>query len=383
MSDSTISSFSDDNGSKFNIGSVTYRVQNADESWSLDLVDDSTLRFTLKPDDVWKYDSSTRERTEIASTEIFKPGEDISFGYQFMIEDGAKNTADWLLVGQMHANDLTTSPPFAVEMKGEKMAIMIRYQTKSGDTVSTYVYKDSQDIERGHYYSMKVEANFSTSGGYLHVWRDGVQIVDYQGPLGYDNGVYWKEGVYRSESNETLSVNFRDLTFGNHEVQVAQEPGDGKTIEGTNGSDNLVGTPNSDKIDAAGGDDTVTGIEGSDTLLGSGGKDVIRGSDGNDKIIGGKSKDKLDGGRGNDSLKGCGGKDTFIFEENFGKDKIKDFKAGKDKIDLGDFFSSFDDLKGAMDGKGHKVVIDSDEGTIILKGVKISDLDHHDFILNA
>lgn len=379
---SAISSFSDNNGAKFNIGAVTYRVQNADESWSLDLVDDATLRFTVRPEDTWQYDSSTRERSEIASTKIFAPGEDVSFSYQFMVEEGESNTADWLLLGQMHANDLTTSPPFAVEMKGEKMAIMVRYKTESGDIVSRYVYKDSQDIERGHYYSMKVEADFSMSGGYLRVWRDGEKIVDYQGPLGYDNGVYWKEGVYRSESNETISVNFRNLSFGNEDVIVGGG-GNGDVITGTKGSDNLVGTPEADTIDAGGGNDAVTGVEGSDNLIGAMGKDVIRGSDGDDALVGGKGKDTLDGGLGNDALKGCKANDTFVFGDNFGKDTVRDFKPGKDQIDLAVAFSSFKELKFAMKSAGKDVVITSDEGSVILKNVKLSKLDSHDFLLDA
>src|SRR5688572_12245876 len=108
----TISSFSGSNDSKISIGTVQYRVQNANEAWSLSLVDQSTLRFVVRRDYTWENDSSSRERTEIASTEIFAPGEDISFGYQFMIEPGAANTASWLLIGQFHANDMTSSPPF-------------------------------------------------------------------------------------------------------------------------------------------------------------------------------------------------------------------------------------------------------------------------------
>jgi Ca2+-binding RTX toxin-like protein len=286
------------------------------------------------------------------------------------------------LIGQMHADDLTTSPPFAVEMKGEKMAIMIRYKTNSGDIVSSYVYKDSQDIVRDHYYSMKVEADFSMSGGYLRVWRDGEQIVNYEGPLGYDNGVYWKQGVYRSESNETIAVNFRNLNFGDEDEVVAGGGGDG-AIVGTKGSDSLVGTPQNDTIDAGAGSDAVIGIEGSDKLLGAAGKDVIQGSDGNDTLTGGKGRDKLDGGLGNDSLKGCNGDDTFIFADNFGKDVIKDFKPGKDRIDLADTFSSFKELKSDMKSVGKDIVIASDEGKIILKNVKLSKLDSHDFLLDA
>ena len=44
---------------------------------------------------------------------------------------------------------------------------------------------------------MNVQVKFDANGnGFLEVWRDGVQIVDYHGAIGSGGAeTYWKEGV--------------------------------------------------------------------------------------------------------------------------------------------------------------------------------------------
>jgi hypothetical protein len=64
-------------------------------------------------------------------------------------------------------------------------------------------------IQRGHAYDMTVSARFSNdNSGFLKVWRDDVQIVDYSGPIGYGYDVYWKMGIYRAEATETLAADY-------------------------------------------------------------------------------------------------------------------------------------------------------------------------------
>ncbi|WP_143467621.1 calcium-binding protein [Leptolyngbya ohadii] len=77
---------------------------------------------------------------------------------------------------------------------------------------------------------------------------------------------------------------------------------------------------------------TLEGLAGNDTLLGRGGADVLRGGAGNDVLVGGAGADVLTGGDGADS---------FVFDigsaynqNTIGKDIIKDFRIGLDKIVL-------------------------------------------------
>jgi hypothetical protein len=217
-----ITSFSGANGSTLTIAGTTARVQNANRSWSLTMPEANTLRFELRPGDHWStlgwsdvLDNSGAERSEIAFAPQYAQGIDIILSYRFTIESQAKNTASWLVLGQFHQHPADGPPPFAVEMSGERMEIVLRH-AKQGQKIPTklVVYHDPNPIQRGHSYHMNIQVNFGNNGnGYLNVWRDGVQIVKYQGSIGYDSGqsYYWKEGIYRPPAAETMRVRYQAM----------------------------------------------------------------------------------------------------------------------------------------------------------------------------
>ncbi len=77
-------------------------------------------------------------------------------------------------------------------------------------------------------------------------------------------------------------------------------------------------------------DNTITGGNGADKIDGGSGADEIFGGKGNDSLNGGAGNDTLYGGAGNDTFNGGDGIDTFVYSA--GKDVIKDYTAGQDKI---------------------------------------------------
>ncbi|WOH69763.1 heparin lyase I family protein [Bradyrhizobium sp. BWA-3-5] len=199
------------NGSTVHIGDSVYVVQNANQSWSLQESDTDTLRFELRSGDHWSSpgysDPTSAERSETGGDTLYPAGTHINVSYDFMIEPGATNTAKWIVLGQMHEESAGYSPPFAVELvNGDHMAIDI------GTGKEVYLYTDPNPIQRGRYYSMNIQVKFDNNGnGFLRVWRDGVQIVDYHGSIGTGAATYWKQGIYRSAAPETMTVHFRRL----------------------------------------------------------------------------------------------------------------------------------------------------------------------------
>ena len=152
-------------------------------------------------------------------------------------------------------------------------------------------------------------------------------------------------------------------------------------IKGTPDSETLEGTPDNDRIISYGGEDKLYGLDGDDQLngypsskgyiqwnseeslqifggqgddfsvggsdrdqlFGGDGDDVIHGRDENDDLFGGSGNDKLFGqagndllmgGLGNDQLTGGAGRDKFCIATGFGKDVIKDYGNGNDRIKL-------------------------------------------------
>lgn len=121
-------------------------------------------------------------------------------------------------------------------------------------------------------------------------------------------------GIFQTLGNP-LS-NFDDLT----EVPIAvtslevleEEPGgstEGRTIYGTEGSDNLSDTQGDDTVYALGSGDTISSGYGNDILYGGTGWDYVVGGYGNDTLYGWKGSDWLDGGAGNDYVSGWTGDD--------------------------------------------------------------------------
>ena len=112
-------------------------------------------------------------------------------------------------------------------------------------------------------------------------------------------------------------------------------------------------------------------------MSGGTGRDTVRGGAGNDTLSGGGAKDILIGGKGND---------RFVFANNSGLDKVRDFNAlnNKEDIDLSAVtrIKGFKDLKNNhMSQVGDNVVIDDNANTkIVLIDTLLSDLGAKDFI---
>ena len=104
-----------------------------------------------------------------------------------------------------------------------------------------------------------------------------------------------------------------------------------KTDTSLDGADTLQGTSGDDQLFGFGGNDALFGNDGNDTLLGGSGRDNLQGGNGNDQLNGGAANDDLNGGHGNDTLVGGAGSDflygdlgddVYLFDGDFGYDRI-------------------------------------------------------------
>jgi Ca2+-binding RTX toxin-like protein len=80
--------------------------------------------------------------------------------------------------------------------------------------------------------------------------------------------------------------------------------------------------------------DNLKGDAGNDHLNGGLGNDIENGGIGNDTVSGGGGNDVLNGGAGTDVLTGGTGLDIFQLASTVGFDKITDFNAKDDTIQL-------------------------------------------------
>lgn len=153
------------------------------------------------------------------------------------------------------------------------------------------------------------------------------------------------------------------------------------------GKDVLRLSQGNDAVNGFGGRDTIHGHGGNDLIKGASGADRLHGGNGRDRIFGGNGDDLIRGGKGDDREHGGAGEDTFVFRTGDDAAMILDFDAkgaAHDLIDLSALGSvrSWRDLtRNHMERDGADVVIDGGNGdVIILKGVRLGDLDKGDFL---
>jgi hypothetical protein len=163
---------------------------------------------------------------------MFPPGTEVNVCFNFMMTSPTVRTvATFFDIAQFHNNDTalggSTSPPFEIDLQpNDQMNIAIGYLTANGPSNSTfifsktvngvgisygYVFQDSVNIVRNHNYAMRIQCKMHPTAGFLNVWRDGVQIVNYSGPLGFNFNTYWAFGVYRASGPEAQIAKFQNM----------------------------------------------------------------------------------------------------------------------------------------------------------------------------
>ena len=131
--------------------------------------------------------------------------------------------------------------------------------------------------------------------------------------------------------------------FSDGTVLTYQDMMNNLEIQGTSGSDSLIGSSAAEKIYGNDGNDTIISYEGNDSIYGGAGNDYLENNSGNDYIEGGAGNDTLIahgndtlvGGTGNDLLKGSSNSDVYIFNLGDGNDTV-DYLGDKDVIEFSD-----------------------------------------------
>jgi Ca2+-binding RTX toxin-like protein len=140
-------------------------------------------------------------------------------------------------------------------------------------------------------------------------------------------------------------------------------------------SDNVfVGTDIDEVYFGEGGDDYIFGGLGNDDLHGGAGVDIVRGSDGNDIIAGDSGDDYLYGGIG---------RDRFVFDGNFDRDIVQDFRRGIDVLQFGpDAAGNHRTMESlTITQSDDAALIDAGDGNeILLAGRSADSLSARDFI---
>lgn len=209
-------------------------ISQAPGSHSIQMVPDPlnprnrVVRFEVRPGDVWRDDAQRGmfgvERAELSEPEYRAPFRmDQWYRFRVLIPKNSTDLVTRCLVAQWHGTpdqnlgEVLRSPVLGIEMRGKEFIIRkchsnIRVQLNNSRTNNKKrLYRSSEFAERNVWHDIVVNVKWSwENDGYCHVWIDGHQVVDYTGPIGYNDvrGPYFKSGIYRDSVPEAHIVYF-------------------------------------------------------------------------------------------------------------------------------------------------------------------------------
>jgi hypothetical protein len=200
--------------------------QSAEQPYSIGLRDD-VLRFEAREGD--RRRKASEADRPIERCEVMFPENSFAFGktyqikFALMFEPGPASTAKNDKFFQVHnvndPGDGVLGPVFALQLERERMRIVVRWDEEKitkKRVEDHWIFQDDSDIRRGHWYEFEIKLRFDPFGrGLATVHRDGVELVNYTGPLGYndDSPPYPKIGIYRDTRPETQARRYRGLTI--------------------------------------------------------------------------------------------------------------------------------------------------------------------------
>lgn len=173
------------------------------------------VRFEIREGDKRQEDPISVNRIEVGMRQDLNDAQPIEFGYDFKVED-SESIVEWFLISQVHQSN-GNSPPFSVELTDEKLVITKRSSSDlfpgSGNGIKIILYESN--FVRDKWYSLHAQVITGVTGSCI-VQIDGVEVVNYSGHIGYDDGVFrLKYGIYRSANSTTQAVQFRDFYLSN------------------------------------------------------------------------------------------------------------------------------------------------------------------------
>jgi Ca2+-binding RTX toxin-like protein len=224
------------------------------------------------------------------------------------------------------------------------------------------------------------------AGSYtVGVSQTGTGAVAAGGPGQAINGAAGGDTIQAPETNDTLTAgsggaNYLRGNGGDDSIQGGSNFDDingnkgNDTIDGgSGGSDFLVGGQGNDNITGHAGGNQILGNLGNDTLMSGSGADIVRGGQGDDVIVAGSGDQFLSGDRGADTVTAGSGHDIVHSSQDAGIDRILNFSASHDVVEL-DPGTTFSVSQVGADTVIDMGAILGNPNQVILVGVSMSSL---------
>ena len=178
----------------------------------------SVVRFELRQGETLQTRTVNRPRAELYEQYRAPFHHPIEYQFRVFFPDEWQNDdvraliAQWHATPDLHLDEVSRSPNLALDVHGDQLLIKVQTspvavnQDNRTDMLHEVLYR-SDPIKKNQWYQIKVEVNWSWSpDGYIKVWIQGQQVVNYVGPTAYQDcyGPYFKMGIYRQDSPNTF-----------------------------------------------------------------------------------------------------------------------------------------------------------------------------------
>jgi hypothetical protein len=150
-----------------------------------------------------------QHRTEISGPRSDPYGE-FKYAWSLYLPESFDGNTFFSIVSQWHTwgsgKDYPPDggPPTSISISKNTWNIKIQHQDGTEfKTAKQYIPFGSIDGDKGKWTDFYMEVNWQspkTGGGYLHLWKNGVKVVDYNGPTWFDDktkGPFFKMGIYK------------------------------------------------------------------------------------------------------------------------------------------------------------------------------------------
>ena len=220
----------------------TWVLQSPGKPYSIEVASDlkrngeDSLRFELRSGERWVDQTLMRTfRAEIATKEFPPAGAvkwyafSVFFPTNFPIEDNRLVFAQWKEKEAFLGTRL--SPSLAFRLVAGKFSIRLLHSdekvVRDAEAVPSEALFKKSNFPLGRWHDFVVQAKWSyKDDGFVNVWWNGRQIVEYRGPVGYDEALapQFKFGLYRDATEKTYVAFFTRVKFGNRPQDVDFDP---------------------------------------------------------------------------------------------------------------------------------------------------------------
>lgn len=175
-------------------------------------------------------------RTEVTGLRSAAYGE-FKYGWSIYLPENFDGASWFTVITQWHSwgsgKDYVISPPgppTCLVISEDKWDLLLRYQDGStGNSTKKNFDLGSIEADRGKWTDFVMEVNWQspqTGGGYLRLWKNGQQVVNYEGPTWFDDktsgpffklGMYKGSGTWKGEESRAIAY-FDEFRMGDKDV---------------------------------------------------------------------------------------------------------------------------------------------------------------------